>query len=306
MTRRFQSGQYGSQYKAPTISSPPTPTVTERRDEARKERGQRRETPPEDVNVVEEIASGFGAAWRALQTAETEAIRGFSALPASVASGFRFSPAQISRNTQSGQRYQALADYFRNRPATTTTLGGSPTQLRANPYGSTARVNATQEARDAVSERERFFSTLESSLGAGRAPQTAVEAARLTGLAVFGDILGGGAYAPDEGVNVFPRQVSPEVVNELPYNPQSQRMRQAFSDAFGVEGFESQSGFMESLGYRFDPEARGGLGAWIRWDPVDPGYGGGSYIGGYGGGRGYRSGGGRGYESEWGLHHWRI
>lgn len=138
-----------------------------------------------------------------------------------------------------------------------------------------------------------------------------IEAARLTSLFLFGQVLGGKkGYGPG-GDAEMPRTISSYVANELPHNPKSAGLKAYFESAFGVEGFETWEDMLTYLKYAPDPFKPW---MWVRQDKpqLSAGsaglynYSGGSYGYGGGGGRSYpRSGGSSSYTYS-PMVMWRI
>src|SRR3990172_750399 len=137
-------------------------------------------------------------------------------------------------------------------------------------------------------------------------------ASKLTGEAIFGfDPLERG-FAP--GVDRRPLDISTDVALQLPFGldsptyHKSDYFKQAFMDAFNVEGFANVQEFLTALGYK---EVPGEPGRWHRQDQAAPisGYGGGGGGGGgpivipSGGASGSRAG---PVGSPGGLVQWRI
>lgn len=138
-----------------------------------------------------------------------------------------------------------------------------------------------------------------------------VAAARLTGLFMFGEMLGGASYAPDPSAEM-PRIITEYVAKELPFKPASSRLKQMFSKYLGTEGFETWEDMLRHFNYEPDPLKPW---QWVRQDKVGPV---GAYSGifpnyatygsgyNYGGGRRYGSSGGSGGSQYKPMAMWRI
>ena len=183
-----------------------------------------------------------------------------------------------------------------------------PKQPATPAAGYTQYVPATPEAARLARERTEGRYGLAGTLTQAQLAY----ASKLTGEAIFGfDPLERG-FAP--GVDRRPKDISTDVALQLPFGldsptyHKSDYFKQAFMDAFNVEGFANVQEFLTALGYK---EVPGEPGRWHRQDQAAPisGYGGGGGGGGgpivipSGGASGSRAG---PVGSPGGLVQWRI
>ena len=181
-----------------------------------------------------------------------------------------------------------------------------PTKPAKPAAGYAQYVPATTEAARLARERTEGRYGL---LGTLTQAQLAY-ASKLTGEAIFGYDPFGAGFAP--GVDRRPKDISTDVALQLPFGldsptyHKSQYFKDAFMEAFGVEGFANVQEFLTALGYVEEQP-----GKWHRQDQAAPisGYGGGGGGGGgpivipSGGGSGTRAG---PVGSPGGLVQWRI